>query len=66
MTREEAEILFQYRHLPDHLASNSEMFYDLAMYLFKMVPDSQSGMRDKALNDLWAAKNWAVAAVAQQ
>jgi len=66
MTREEARTLFQYAHLPMNLQRVSKPFYDMAVGMFGIIPDEKGAMRTKALNDLWQAKNWAVAAVAQE
>lgn len=65
MTAGEANKLFAYEHLPEHLQEVSRPFYELAGELFNSIPDSMGAYRTKALNELWAAKNWAVAAVAQ-
>lgn len=66
MTLREAEKLFAYEHLPPHLQSVSQNFYNLAVALFDLIPDDMGAYRTKALNDLWNAKNWSVAAVAQK
>ena len=66
MTLTEANTLFGYKHLPPHLQEVSEPFYIVAESLFTTIPDAQGAYRTKALNDLWQAKNWAVAAVAQR
>lgn len=66
MTIDEARTLFAYEHLPSHLQSVSVQFHDTAISLFDTIPDHMGAYRTKALNELWAAKNWAVAGVAQQ
>lgn len=66
MTAGEATKLFAYDHLPPHLRQVSEPFFILAGELFNSIPDHMGAYRTKALNELWQAKNWAVAAVAQQ
>lgn len=66
MTKDEATKLFAYEHLPQHLREVSEPFYILAGELFNTIPDHMGAYRTKALNELLAAKNWAVARVAQQ
>jgi len=65
MTLKETEVLFQYQHLPPQLQAVSEPFHRIAVSFFRTIPDAQGAYRTKALNDLWQAKNWAVAAVAQ-
>lgn len=65
MTAAEATKLFAYEHLPPHLREVSEPFYILAGELFNSVPDHMAAYRTKALEELWNAKNWSVAAVAQ-
>jgi hypothetical protein len=66
VTRADAEKLFSYGHLPPHIQAVSAPFYGLAASLFDTIPDTMGAYRTKALNELWAAKNWAVAGVAQQ
>jgi hypothetical protein len=64
MTREEAETLFTYKHLPQHLQEVSVIFANAADDMCEHV--RQSNYRTKALWKLWEAKNLAVAAVAQK
>ena len=65
MTREEAEKLFAYEHLPSHLQDVSYPFYKLAIDLFIYVPEDTRGTyRDEALHLLWQAKNYAVLSAA--
>ena len=65
MTRDEANKLFAYEHLPPKFQDVSRPFHELAMALFDSVPDHMGAYRTKALNELWASKNWAVAGAAQ-
>ena len=65
MTRSEASTLFQYQHLPEAIQAVSKPFHDLAMKMFDDIPDEKGAYRTKALNELWNAKNWAVAGVIQ-
>jgi hypothetical protein len=63
VTDAEVEKLFAYEHLPEHLKVVSIKFYECAMSICGIMPPS--AYRTKALNELWQAKNWAVAGVAQ-
>lgn len=63
MTDKEVEKLFAYEHLPEHLQVVSIKFYKTAMSICGLM--QPSAYRTKALNDLWCAKNWCVAGVAQ-
>ncbi|MFG2277508.1 hypothetical protein ACGFNQ_02320 [Streptomyces asoensis] len=50
---------FRYDHLPQHLQAVSQPFHDLAHQLAETLAGPEV---TKALDDLWAAKNWAVVA----
>ncbi|MFJ5157025.1 hypothetical protein ACIQCF_36930 [Streptomyces sp. NPDC088353] len=50
---------FRYDHLPEPLQKVSRPFHDLAHELAKTLSGPEV---TKALDDLWAAKNWAVVA----
>jgi hypothetical protein len=50
---------FRYDHLPSHLQAVSRPFHDLAHQLTETLSGPEV---TKALDDLWAAKNWAVVA----
>lgn len=60
---EEVQTMFKYDHLPANLQAVSMPFHDLAVKVYEDGPDGP--MVTKALNDLWQAKNWAVANIAQ-
>ena len=64
MTNEEAEKLFALDHLPEHLQEVSIPFWEMSSHLCTIM--EPSSYRTKALNELWQAKNWAVAGVAQK
>ena len=49
---------FEYEHLPPHLQEISRLFHGLAHRLVATLPRNPE--RTKALNDLLAAKDWAV------
>ncbi|MEU6222233.1 hypothetical protein [Streptomyces sp. NPDC047042] len=50
---------FRYDHLPAHLQAVSRPFHDLAHQLAETLTEPEV---TKALDELWAAKNWAVVA----
>lgn len=66
MTKDDVQKLFAYEHLPQELQHVSRPFHDLAMSIVLTIPDHMGAYRTKALNELWQAKNWAVAAMAQK
>lgn len=57
-TLEDVNKMFAYKHLPPHLQSVSQQFYQLAISLFiNLEPCAETTL---ALRKLWEAENYAV------
>lgn len=65
-TRDQVADLFAYSHLPPELGEASRPFCDMALRIWDSTPEDLSEYRDRALFDLWNAKNVTVWIAAQK